>query len=183
MEIYSKIFSLFPDIKGVLDAAENRFKEERIKLNVENLFSLEGLKSFKEIPDYLNTLETYRKQLILERSFYETWHENLVKRINELFDSSEEHSRIEFWNTALPKINKNQEIRIQINTAKFNAVSALISVYLLINNNQVAIEISSQGIVFNDLSLLSEFESLVKLVDSNLELQYDLAIQQREASA
>ncbi len=183
MEVYARIFSLFPEIKGVLDAAENKFKEERIKLNVEKYFSLEDLNTFEEIPERVEALETYKKQLILERSFYKSWHENTIKKINELFDSSQEHERIEFWKSAFPKINKNQDLRMRINTAKYDAVNALVKIYLLINSNQTAIEISPQEILFNDSHLSDEFESLVKVVDSNLELQYVLGVQQRGTSA
>lgn len=169
-------------MKALLDQSENLFKQRSRELSIMRCFYFENHYMKADRVSCIKTMRQYKKQLMLERSFYENFHNNFIKEIDALCAGMEVNERSYFWEKAFPGLYKNQATRLAINSAKNEATTSMIALLLLINSNSKSMKIVDGQFTFSDDLVQQQYSDLLKVIDANLDAQYELAEEQKASS-
>jgi len=175
----TKVAELALETQEQLAKSERLIMEEREKLDLEECFYVGSYFVAESRTSVLRTLETYRKQLAVEKSFYVAFHNNYIKKLDALCDSIPEAKRQSFWKAAMPKLLENHEFRMRINEAKLGATKAALKLARLAEKNSQHFHSEDGSFKTNNRQLESQCSQLIAELDEQLELQYQYAMKQR----
>ena len=167
----------------LLPEGEALFSKERIGLNVKECFYTDNYFSEANRKVCKETLLKYKDQLTLERSFYENFHRTYLREVEAHLGNLSEKNRAIFWEELFSSLLRKQEIRLKINSSKAIATATVVDVLDLINKHSESWSIAEDEIRFTSYAVQSKYEELIKIVDENLEIQYQLGQLQRSVNA
>ncbi len=165
--------------KIILDA-DNLFRTEREKLDVEKAFEMEQYLDKNQREAAKASLTEYKKQLVLERSFYTTYHDSYIAELQDLAFQLTSSERQQFLGRAIPGLIENHDLRMSINGEKTSAVDKTEKLILLLELRTDVISISSNRFEVEDDKVLAEIETLIEEIDTHLSKQYKLAMEQKK---
>ncbi|WP_445426703.1 hypothetical protein [Alishewanella sp. HL-SH06] len=167
----------------LLSEGEALFSKQRIELNVEECFYTDNHFSEADRKVCKETLLKYKDQLTLERTFYENFHRTYLNEVDAHLSSLSEKNRALFWEELFSSLLRKQEIRLKINSSKVIAIETVVDILDLIGEHSASFSIAEDEIRFTSNIVQAKYENLIKIVDENLELQYQLGQLQRSVNA
>lgn len=167
----------------LLSEGEALFSKERIGLNVEECFYTDNHFSEADRKVCKETLLKYKDQLTLERTFYENFHRTYLSEVDAHLGNLSEKNRAIFWEELFSSLLRKQKIRLKINSSKVIATETVVDILDLIGEHSESLSIAEDEIRFTSNVVQAQYEELIKIVDENLEIQYQLGQLQRSVNA
>ena len=180
LEFEARLLKLTSERRKILADAEALLAIERRKLDVERYFDIDNLYTPEIRSEASTTLSTYRKQLLVEKSFYAEFHSSFVADVMALTDELSESDRVKVLSRCIPGLEANNSLRMEINLEKGHAASKLENLINLLDRNRVSVKNSEAQIELHSESALIELQRLTSELDHHLENQHGLAMQQRK---
>lgn len=179
-EFETKMFRLTAERRRLLEDGEKLFRAERIDLGVERYFDISALCAPEVRASAAVALETYAKQLSVERNFYSEFHRTFVEDIEELASDLLPDERERVLARILSGLEENNLIRMRINDEKSLITAKVKRIIDIFDENNVYSQSVDGEIFLENDEGIAETERLVEEIDAHLESQANFGALQRK---
>ena len=179
-EFETKMFRLAAERKRLLEDGEKLFMAERVALGVEHYFEISLLCDPETRISAKAALETYAKQLSVERNFYSEFHRTFVEDIEELAGDLLPDERERVLARSLGGLEENDLIRMKINEEKSLITAKVKRVIEIFDVNNISSPSVDGAIFMESDEDIAETERLIDEIDAHLENQANLSAIQRK---
>lgn len=179
-EFDARVVQLTLETRQQLHNAETLIRTKREELNIEICFDLGAYFIASDRVLIRNALADYSKLLNFEKSFYISFHNTYVKRLDRLCEKLPTSRRQSFWHAAMPGLVENHELRMGINEAKQSLTRACRKLLNFVIRYESQFSLERGDLVSKNPNLNQKLKFLNQQIDAHLEEQQRLAMIQRE---